>query len=46
MLDDGAGFALVPWRPVVELRLGQAVSALVRGEHVFWALGRQRGISV
>lgn len=24
MLDDGMGFSLVPWRPVVEQRLGQA----------------------
>ncbi len=31
MLDDGNGFSLVPWRPVVEQRLGQQVSAIVRG---------------
>jgi hypothetical protein len=24
MLDDGMGFSLVPWKPVVEQRLGQA----------------------
>jgi hypothetical protein len=23
MLDDGMGFSLVPWRPVIEQRLGQ-----------------------
>ncbi len=43
MLDDGMGFSLVPWRPVVEQRLGQQVSAIVRGASVTWELGRQRG---
>ncbi len=23
MLDDGVGFSLVPWKPVIEQRLGQ-----------------------
>lgn len=40
MLDDGMGFSLVPWRPVVEQRLGQQVSAMVRGFSVTWGLGR------
>lgn len=43
MLDDGMSFSLVPWRPVVEQRLGQQVSAIVRGSSVTWELGRQRG---
>ena len=43
MLDDGMGFSLVPWKPVVEQRLGQQVSAIVRGTSVTWELGRQRG---
>jgi hypothetical protein len=43
MLDDGMGFSLVPWKPVVEQRLGQQVSAIVRGVSVTWELGRQRG---
>jgi type IV secretory pathway VirD2 relaxase len=43
MLDDSMGFSLVPWRPVVEQRLGQQVSAIVRGSSVTWELGRQRG---
>lgn len=46
MLDDGMGFRLVPWRPVIEDRLGQHVSAMVRGQSVTWQLGRQRGMSV
>lgn len=46
MLDDGLGFSLVPWRPVIEQCLGQQVSALVRGQSVTWQLGRQRGMSI
>jgi hypothetical protein len=46
MLDDGMGFSLVPWRPVIEQRLGQQISATVRGTGVSWEVGRQRGISI
>jgi len=40
MVDDGVGFSLVPWRPVIESRLGQSVSAIVRGPTVSWDIGR------
>lgn len=46
MLDDGVGFSLVPWRPVVEPRLGQQASAIVRGQSVTWQLARQRGLAI
>jgi len=46
MLDDGMGFSLVPWRPVIEQRLGQQLAATVRGGEVSWVIGRQRGPSV
>ncbi|MGC8384289.1 DUF3363 domain-containing protein [Pseudomonas aeruginosa] len=46
MLDDGMGFSLVPWRPVIEQRLGQQIVATVRGGGVSWDVGRQRGPSV
>lgn len=46
MLDDGMGFSLVPWKPVIEQRLGQSLSAVVRGNGVSWELGRQRGPSI
>jgi len=45
MLDDGLGFSLVPWRPVVEAQLGRSVTAVARDEHVTWQLGRSRGLS-
>jgi hypothetical protein len=46
MLDDGVGFSLVPWRPVIEQRLGQQVSAVVDGARVNWELGRSRSRSL
>lgn len=46
MLDDGMGFSLVPWRPVIEQRLGQTMTAVIRGSGVSWEFGRQRGPSV
>jgi len=42
MIDDGTGFSLVPWRPVVERRLGQQVSATVNGQSITWQLHRGR----
>lgn len=45
MLDDGMGFSLVPWRPVLELRLGQQITATVRGGSVSWEIGRSRNTS-
>ena len=46
MLDDGIGFSLVPWKPVIEQRLGQQIAAKVRGGGVSWEVGRQRGPSI
>ena len=47
MLDDGLGFRLVPWKPVIAQRLGQALAATVRGGRIVggwaaaWAIRRQ-----
>ncbi|MBP2845593.1 relaxase/mobilization nuclease and DUF3363 domain-containing protein [Dickeya oryzae] len=46
MLDDGMGFTLVPWKPVIEQRLGQRLAATVRGGGVSWDIGRQRGPAI
>ncbi|MDI1237284.1 MAG: DUF3363 domain-containing protein [Polaromonas sp.] len=46
ILDDGLGFTLVPWRPVVERSLGRQVSAIMRGQSVTWQLQRGRSISI
>ena len=46
VLDGGMGFSLVPWKPVIEQRLGQQISATVQGSGASWEIGRQRGPSV
>ena len=46
MLDDGKGFSLVPWKPVLGQRLGQSVAATVRGGGMYWEIGQQRMPSV
>ncbi len=46
MVGDGFGFSLVPWKPVMEPRLGQTVAGVVRGASVSWNLSRQRGIGI
>ena len=46
LLDDGIGFSLVPWKPMVEQRLGQSVSAVIQGNSASGQLGRQRGPSI
>jgi type IV secretory pathway VirD2 relaxase len=46
MLSDATGFSLVPWRPVIEKRLGQSMSAVVRGEFISWEFGRRHGLSL
>jgi type IV secretory pathway VirD2 relaxase len=42
MLEDGLGFSLVPWRPIVEQRLGQQVSVVIRNQSATWDISRQR----
>ncbi|HDL6904400.1 TPA: relaxase/mobilization nuclease and DUF3363 domain-containing protein [Yersinia enterocolitica] len=44
MLDDGIGFSLVPWRPVIEQRLGQQIAATMRSGAVSWEIGWQQGL--
>ena len=46
VMDDGKQFSLVPWRPVIEQRLGQTLTATVAGGRVDWSWGRQRGIAL
>jgi len=46
VLDDGMGFSLVPWRPVMEQRIGQQVAATIHKGSVSWELGIHRGVSI
>jgi hypothetical protein len=40
MIDDGLGFSLVPWRPVIENQIGRQVVGVMRGGDISWQLGR------
>ena len=45
MLDDGGGFSLVPWKPLIEPYLGRSIALELHGGVVTWNLGVQRGLS-
>ncbi|MFL6959465.1 relaxase/mobilization nuclease domain-containing protein [Nocardiopsis yanglingensis] len=46
MLDDGMGFSLVPWKPVIEQRLGQHLAVTIRGSSVSWDIGQHHGPTI
>jgi len=46
MIDDGLGFNLVPWRPILEKEIGRQVMGVVRGGDISWQLGRAIGLGI
>lgn len=44
--DDGIGFSMVPWKPMIEQRLGPQLAATAHGSGVSWEIGRQRAPSI
>jgi type IV secretory pathway VirD2 relaxase len=42
LLERGHEFALVPWRPMLERKIGQNIGGLMRTEGVDWKFGRGR----
>ena len=45
--DGGLGFSLVPWQPVLDKRIGQYISGLMRNDGgIEWSLGRKRGLGL
>jgi hypothetical protein len=47
MIDDGLGFSLVPWRPVLEQHVGRVVSGVALPDgNVNWSLGRKRALAL
>jgi type IV secretory pathway VirD2 relaxase len=47
MIDDGIGFQLVPWQPVLDKRIGQHVSGILRNAGgIEWSLGRKLGLGL
>jgi type IV secretory pathway VirD2 relaxase len=45
LLDDGMGFHLVPWRPILEQHLGREVSAISRGSSMTLGITRKHHLS-
>ena len=46
VLVNGAGFSLVPWKPVIEQRLGQLIAVMVSDSRVSWEIGREGSMSI
>ena len=46
MIDDGLGFSLVPWQPVLDQRIGQYITGVVRGAGIEWDFGRKLGLGL
>jgi type IV secretory pathway VirD2 relaxase len=46
LVENAHEFTLVPWRPVIENRLGREVLGVVQGGSVSWQLGRNRGLGL
>jgi type IV secretory pathway VirD2 relaxase len=47
MIDDGLGFSLVPWQPVLDKRLDQHIAGVMRGGGgIEWSFGRKRGLGL
>ena len=47
MIEDGLGFQLVPWQPVLEKRLDQHIGGVRRDDGgIEWSFSRQRGLGI
>ncbi|MBR0963994.1 relaxase/mobilization nuclease and DUF3363 domain-containing protein [Bradyrhizobium diazoefficiens] len=47
MIEDGLGFRLVPWQPILENRIGQFMSGIQRDSGgIDWHFGRKRGLGL
>jgi hypothetical protein len=42
LIENSREFTLVPWRAVLQRRLGREVSGVMRGHDVSWTFGRER----
>jgi type IV secretory pathway VirD2 relaxase len=47
MIDDGIGFQLVPWQPLLDKRIGQHITGVMRNAGgIEWSFGRKRGLGL
>ena len=46
LIENAHEFTLVPWRPVMDERLGRQISGVVRASGVSWDFDRKRGLGI
>ena len=46
LIDSGRDFALLPWRPTLQRRIGQEISGIVSSRGFNWAFERGRSIEI
>jgi type IV secretory pathway VirD2 relaxase len=47
MIDDGVGFSLVPWQPVLDQRIGRQITGVaMQGGGIDWTFARSRGLGL
>jgi hypothetical protein len=46
VIENAYEFALVPWRPVMDERLGRQISGVIRDSGISWDFTRARGIGI
>ncbi|GBQ28250.1 hypothetical protein AA12717_2905 [Gluconacetobacter sacchari DSM 12717] len=46
LVENAQEFVLVPWKPVIDQRIGQEISGVMRAGTMDWQLGRQRGLGL
>jgi hypothetical protein len=46
LVENGQEFTLVPWRPMIDDRLGREVTGIVQGGSISWQLGRKRALGL
>jgi Protein of unknown function (DUF3363) len=47
MIDNGLGFSLVPWQPVLDKRIGQYITGTMRDDGgIERGFGRKRGLGL
>ncbi|MCC8234754.1 DUF3363 domain-containing protein [Pinisolibacter aquiterrae] len=46
LVENAREFTLVPWRPVIDDRLGREVMGIVQGTSISWQLGKTRGLGI
>jgi Protein of unknown function (DUF3363) len=46
LVENTREFTLVPWRPIMDERLGRQISGVVRASGVSWDFDRKRGLGI